>query len=647
MRRILPTPLYLLLVYFLFALNSFEVTAQKTSLDSIERLLNSESREIEKIALLWQAVEISLDEAVEKTTVFTKKLMELPTIRKDSAELMKAKKLQAYAKRLLGNYVGSIREFDSCYYYYKRIKDSVELAFVANQLGSMNIFMGYNELAQNYLFEVYDIHKARGDKKNLAGATNGLAIFYSNIGQEDKAISRYEEALTMFEEINDTLGQANVHANLGLMYIEQDKFDAAEFHLKKQGKLDSLLNTQWGLGFYFDFMGYLKRKQGRLKEAYENHITALEIREKLPSTYNIAESRVNLAEILYELKRYDEAIHQAELILEVRNETQSLSHQQSAYSILSKAYEAKKNDTKALEYFKAFKQINDSILNKEMLDKITEKDAKFDRAEQENQIDLLNFENKISKEIISQKNKTILSGAIGLVLVSILCVGLYLIIQKYLKQKRVLAKALDEKDILLREIHHRVKNNLQLVSSLLTLQGRSIDNEMAIKAINEGKSRVRSMALIHQDLYQKENLTGVNAKSYLLKLCEELFTTYTISEEKIQLHLDIENLDIDVDTLVPLGLIINETISNSLKYAFPEDRKGSLHISLKEKKGLLHLKVKDNGIGYDPNKISHKSFGNRLIRALTEQLEGNLKIDSEQGTEINFTFSSYKLSKNE
>ncbi len=197
-----------------------------------------------------------------------------------------------------------------------------------------------------------------------------------------------------------------------------------------------------------------------------------------------------------------------------------------------------------------------------------------------------------------------------------------------------MAIALNEKDILLREIHHRVKNNLQLVSSLLTLQGRSITDNTAQIAINEGKNRIRSMALIHQDLYQYENITAVNSKEYFHKLCHELLDTYRSSSLQIDLQLNIVPIKIDVDTLVPLGLITNEIITNSLKYAFKDKRNGLIKVTLKQNGETLGLTFVDNGVGYDPLNIPNNSFGHRLMYSLAEQLEATLIIQAQNGTTI-------------
>lgn len=621
--------------------------------DSLDLRIAESRSEEERIERLWEAATSSYATDKEATVRYTQQLLEESVIQSDSARYMEVLCKQAAANRWLGNYVLSIEEFKTCYDYYKGQRDTSNWTFSANYLGSMHVFMGYNEAAQTYLNEVYRLEKERGNPLDMARATNGLAIFYSNINQNDKAKERYEEALHIFESVDDTLGRANVHANLGLLLIDMGDYEQAEYHLRQQGHLDTLLNTQWGLGFHFDFMGYLRRKQGRMEEALENHLTALGIREQLESHYNISESRSHLCTILIEMERYREALEQANLILANADLHNSLSHQQTAYLTRSQAWEGLGNFEEGLHNHKMYKALSDSILNQDILEKVAEKDAKFDLANQRHQVELLDAQNEASKAIIHQKNRTIwLSGGAALLL-ALLSLALYSLARTYLRQRKDLASALSDKELLLKEIHHRVKNNLQIVSSLLSLQSRSVHDADVLQAINEGKSRVRSMALIHQNLYQGSDLTGVDVKPYLEKLCQELFHTYKVDSDEVELVLDIDPIHLDVDTLVPLGLIMNELITNSLKHAFKksEDSEAEvatqqvLELSLKRVPGALLLTVRDTGEGFTPGiRENAKGFGQTLLRSLSGQLGGELEVASgPEGTRCSLRITKYKV----
>ena len=271
-------------------------------------------------------------------------------------------------------------------------------------------------------------------------------------------------------------------------------------------------------------------------------------------------------------------------------------------------------------------------------------ESEFNRKGQNNTIAILDQENKIQDLTLANQKNMLIFGSLlllGLGIFAAILIGLF---RKVKSQNITIVKALKEKEILLKEIHHRVKNNLQLVSSLLTLQSREVKDVKALEALAAGKSRVRSMALIHQDLYSKDNLTGIGMKKYLENLCEELFDAYKIDESKINLHLDVEDVNLDVDTIIPLGLIINELITNSLKYAFVGKSEGNLEIKFYQKEDKLYLDVNDDGIGMQTSTFdSSGSFGNKLVNTLTRQLNGNLNIQSDQGTKIKIEIKDFKL----
>jgi len=223
-------------------------------------------------------------------------------------------------------------------------------------------------------------------------------------------------------------------------------------------------------------------------------------------------------------------------------------------------------------------------------------------------------------------------------------VMLWRLYQGSTKKNVIISKTLVEKEILLKEIHHRVKNNLQFISSLLGLQTEHVVDEAALDALQEGQDRVQSMALIHQNLYQDENLTGVNVKDYFVKLTQGLMDSYNIHEDNIQMNLIIEDINLDVDTVIPVGLILNEIITNSFKYAFVNMDMGSITIELYEQEGVLHLNIKDDGIGLEDKTKENlgNSFGYRLIEAFAGQLQATLAVDGGSGTSVALAINKYQ-----
>ncbi len=250
-------------------------------------------------------------------------------------------------------------------------------------------------------------------------------------------------------------------------------------------------------------------------------------------------------------------------------------------------------------------------------------------------------EAKTNELKISQQSRALVVLAVFTFIFLGMVYALFRMNRKIKVQNALISVALDEKETLLREIHHRVKNNLQVISSLLSLQSRSIKDKKASAALVEGRSRVESMALIHQDLYHDNCLLNIQLKGYVRKLCENLYATYNVSGDRIELDLDIEEIQLDVTTLVPMGLIINELISNALKYAFPEERNGKIGVTLRTQAEMLVLQVQDNGIGMS---TQHETgFGHRLISAFARKLDAEIKYEKQDGTLVSMFISKFKV----
>jgi two-component system, sensor histidine kinase PdtaS len=207
-------------------------------------------------------------------------------------------------------------------------------------------------------------------------------------------------------------------------------------------------------------------------------------------------------------------------------------------------------------------------------------------------------------------------------------------------QNKQLKHLLTEKEWLLKEIHHRVKNNLQIVMSLLNSQSAYIDNEPALTAIHDSQHRVHAMSLIHQKLYNSDNLSSIDMSFYIRELVSYLADSFNTGQ-RIRFEYAIEPLDMDVTQAVPLGLVLNEAITNSIKYAFPDGRSGVITISLAQtSRDHYLLTISDNGIGMPSHFKIQKpgSLGMSLMAGLSEDLDGNFSIENNNGTTIRVSF---------
>jgi len=208
--------------------------------------------------------------------------------------------------------------------------------------------------------------------------------------------------------------------------------------------------------------------------------------------------------------------------------------------------------------------------------------------------------------------------------------------------ERTIRASLKEKEVLLRELYHRTKNNMQVISSLIGLKSASLNDERMVNILHEMKNRIQTIALVHQKLYQSQNLSRVDLKEYITDLVNLLASSYISEQDKITFTLDLENINVLIDTAVPCGLIINELISNSFKHAFPGDRKGNISVKLKKlEDDAIELVISDNGIGIPEgyNLMEKNTLGMQVFyNIVTEQLMGNVKIESKNGLAFTIHF---------
>ena len=202
--------------------------------------------------------------------------------------------------------------------------------------------------------------------------------------------------------------------------------------------------------------------------------------------------------------------------------------------------------------------------------------------------------------------------------------------------------SLKEKEVLLKEVHHRVKNNLQVISSILNLQSSYVKDRRVLEILLESQNRIKSMAFVHESLYQTKDFSNISFREYVENISRNLVHSYAATDSPPVLNLDLDNIQLNLDTAIPCGLIINELLTNSLKYAFTEGKKGKIDISIREKSGHITINIADNGKGL-PREIDFRnteSLGLQLVVSLVEQINGKIRLDTKKGTKFTIEFST-------
>ena len=610
--------------------------------DSLQTVIDSNVSKTQKKDALFLLGEHLVQRDPDRAENIANKLQEAYIKSTDSSVLIRNNYIFAASHRWQGDYKTALDYYQSIYNYSKRKKDSIDMAKSGHFIGAINMFLGNNVISQNHLIEVASIYDKLGTAEQKADINNSLAGFYLNMDQIEKGKDKYLLALEQYEKLNDSAGMASANANLGMLYTELGEFDKAEMHLMKQKALNAVFPTLREMGFHYDFLGVLRQEQGRLNDAYQEHLKALKIRENLSSTYNLCESKLNMGEVLIKLKRYPEAISHLKDVFSY-DEHQSLYQQQAAYQLLSEAYEKNGDYKSSLTNFKAFKRLSDSIYSEESIEIIAEKDARYNQQKKDAEITLLNKEKELSETKLSRSKSIQLISLVALLLLSIAAIALYQLYRKIKSKNNTISKALSDRELLLHETHHRVKNNLQMISSLLNLQSKYVEDPKALEALQNGRNRVQSMAILHKNLYNGEDLTTVNIQSYFEGLVDSIFSSYHKTGKEITATVKAKDIVLDIEKVIHIGLIVNELVTNSLKHAFNSveaNLEPKIQIEMTETAMNYNLVVFDNGVGISEKIIKRgkeETFGQRLIRSLTQKLKATIETNNTHGTHISIT----------
>ncbi|MGB5169894.1 sensor histidine kinase [Eudoraea sp.] len=505
----------------------------------------------------------------------------------------------------------------------------------------------------------------RQQKRDL-GFTENITFYdiYSNLGLHRKAMEDYIMDMKKTIDDSDLYGLANYNNNVGYYLLLDKSSSVALSNFKKaKGYIDVYLNdvtqikTEKELRNAKILKGIIEGNIGRaylqLKQ-FEEALPYLEnsisiINENNSGVYSeeIIANSLALADCHLQKGNYEKA--KDLLVTDLRPvKTENIVKRNRLLAIY---YDKTKDYQNATYYLKKNVRIadslnlNDSSLKKQQLSTV----AKYEIENSKRMIDAQKLEMEQARNEMQAKDEQINLVFISLIFTLLGFAGLVYAYLKSIKNQRLIAQqkyiienSLVEKDSLLKEIHHRVKNNLQMVSSLLSLQTKNTRSKAAIEALEEGKSRVKAMALIHQKLYQNDDLSVIEMQGYIESLVNSVQSVFKKGGHNINITIDAENVELDIDRAIPFGLILNELVSNTFKYAFPEDKEdGKIYIHLRKNGDHGFFEYTDNGIGLDDDSDErvNSSMGIRLMNRLVNQLQSTLNIDkTSEGVRFWFNF---------
>ena len=502
----------------------------------------------------------------------------------------------------------------------------------------------FERAAEIYLKAIEILERNQNNQKDLVQILNNLAACYSFRKDKTKSIEYYEQSLEYAKVLNDTTQLAQIYSNLGRVGTEAKLYDKSRRYYDQAIYLYQILGNQIYEGISTLGRGILFTNVGQHMSAIKDYQKAMSLVDETIVPLLHASALAGIGTSYNGLEQFKTAESFLLKSLEKAREINHIEQLKESHIALSEVYENLGQFEKSLYHHKEYSLAKDSLLTESQDEALMDAITKYEAEKKEKEIATLNFQNEIAQLKLQSSNRRNLG--LGLLSIGFLSFAsiLFYLNRRINRQKDIISTALKEKNILLKEIHHRVKNNLQVVSSLLNLQSKYVEDHNAQIALKEGQNRVKAMAIIHQKLYQGTQLTSIEMSDYMPRLIAYLFDSYNIDKERIELVTKIEPLHLDVDTVIPMGLIINELISNSLKHGFPGSARGRIIVELKEELDTLVLKVIDDGIGMqiEKEKDSIPNFGSQLVHAFADQLDADLMIRSEEGTQVTISIKDYK-----
>jgi len=608
---------------------------QTLEIDSLKQLLSTEQENDKRTELIRNLVNLT-------TNVDLNLGLEYARMGVAHVDKTNNKTTQPEFYEMQGRLHANLLELDSASFYFDKAMQGY--TGIGNKKGQATTW-----------FKIGWVHKKRGeleealeaDLKALALMEElddklGIAGAYSRLSEDVSRQGRQEEALAYAIKTIEISEKNNIQGELvygynaaGAASIAMGKNEDALHYFEKTHDLAKSLGfPPMNMCDFMNNIGNALKRLGRLEEALAQYEATLALAKQVNYNNAIHTVTANLGEINLLMENYEAALPFQLETIHLLESDGDLSNLTENYGHVSTIYEKLGNYKEALAFQKKARIMRDSTAKKESDIAMSEMLTRYESGKKEATI-------AAQEKQLSQQR-----------LVQWLIIGIAVLLSGFLffgwrsyhartKANRLLAAKNAENELLLKEIHHRVKNNLEVVSSLLALQSEQIDDPNTKDAMQEGQNRVQSIGIVHQKLYQGSNLGAIEMKDYFINLGENLIGSFG-AEKRVTIECAMDNLDVDIDTAVPLGLIVNELLTNTLKYAFPEGKPGKVEITLqKNADGVLQLKVSDNGVGKS-GLIKGTGFGGQLISLLTQQLNGTMKEEVKDGTSISFDFKPAK-----
>lgn len=564
-------------------------------------------------------------------------MIQLSSVKKDYVRLAEAYRVKGFVKVLNQDIEGCLKMYEQGILYAKKAKSKYHESAIFNLIGGMYQDKGDFDQSIQFFLEANKAAEESKSSEMIAFSANSIAEAYSDAGRPISFTRPfYEKALQEVLPRKNWQYAGMIHSNMAKEYMMAGRSDSALIETEASiGYLNRVKMKGYVYATCATDIGEMLTKLKAYKEAEQYLVEAYQILDSLKTKDNRLIVLSALSTLYVESGQYKKATERVHMLLYLANQYKSKIFLRNAYKVLSEIAEKTGRTDSALIYYKTYKDWNDKIFNENKERTIANAESRMKETLQAKENEQLKSSNT------RLRNNSLIAAAVACILLLLALIIVFAnrkIKQKNLaleSQKQMIEKQSAEKDILLQEIHHRVKNNLQVVSSLLNLQVASISDQKAIDALMASQKRVKAISLIHQNLYAFEDLSTISFISYVKELYHDLRQLYNKGNIELICTASTPQLEFDIERSVPLGLILNEVLTNALKYAFIGRERGTITISCStDAYALLTITVADDGIGSPTSFENHTtgSLGFRIIRELTRQLKGTVSCEVNNGT---------------
>jgi two-component system, sensor histidine kinase PdtaS len=548
-------------------------------------------------------------------------------------------------------------QLDSSLYYFEKTialaREMNDTTMEANALGNIGAAYharGYLQPALNYHLAAARLREATSSKQYLGKSYNNIGLLYRMKKDYPKAMEYLNKSLRLKENESDEEGIATTLLNIGSCYQHTGNYDSALAFARNSLTLATKIGDKDNIAAATGNIGSALLSLGKPEQAKTYLTQALQLFGKNGNDEEYFSVYQGLSK--YYLQKGDIAQSKEYALkgLTKAKEMQRREQEVNFLKLLANLERKEGNALQAFNYLEEASQLNDTLLNIANNRQLNEMNILYETEQKESEIQKLTtegLENRL-KLLENNRQRNVLMTAFAFAAVIAIIIGYSLKKNKeksalLAKQNEIIEKQLKEKEILMGEIHHRVKNNLQIISGLLNLQSRHIADPNALQAVREGRNRVKSIALIHQQLYQRESLTAINLKHYLKDLMQSIDQSFRDSGKEITHQVACPELLLDVEAAVPIGLIVNELVTNSYKHAFHQKNKGIITLQIEADEPSMQLIIQDNGDGLPEgfNLQEQKSFGLKMINTLVNKLKASFTIEQDSGAKFILHIPNY------